>query len=152
MSHGLERGTGLEAFRRHRHDVLNQLQIVRALIQMNRADRAIAAIDRLAEWLQSLGRVQQAVLPSAELMVWTLASCPHVVVADILVEEAPGDDSVEQWTSFLTELEERLALDGRQLRIKLIVNAKTLRVEWDAHDLEVTDWPARYPRISFARG
>ncbi|WP_041695250.1 Spo0B domain-containing protein [Alicyclobacillus acidocaldarius] len=152
MSHSLEHATGLESFRRHRHDVLNQLQIIRALIQMNRADRAIAAMDRLAEWLQSLGRVQQAVGSSAELVVWTLAACPHVVVDDILVEEAPDGDTVVQWISFLTELEERLALGGRSLRMKLRVSSNALWVAWDARDLEVADWEERYVRIHFARG
>ncbi|WP_062308743.1 Spo0B domain-containing protein [Alicyclobacillus sendaiensis] len=152
MPQGLEHGTVLEAFRRHRHDVLNELQIIRALIQMNRSERAMAAIDRLAEWLQSLGRVQQAVFSSAEPLVWVLAGCPHVVVADIVVEHAPEGDAVEQWMAFLTELEAQLATEGRSLRVKLRIGATTLRVEWDAPELGMADWRDRYPQVDFARG
>ncbi|WP_206831031.1 Spo0B domain-containing protein [Alicyclobacillus fructus] len=152
MSSASDRGIGLEEFRRHRHDVLNQLQIVRALIQMNRTDRAIAALDRLAEWLQSLGRVQQVLPRTAEAMLWTLASCPHVWVDDIRVEEPPAEEATAQWASFLSELEEQCALDAKSLRLKLVLAGDTLQVELgDAH-LNVEAWQIRYPRIRFSRG
>lgn len=151
MSHVCARGAGLEEFRQHRHDVLNQLQIVRALIQMNRAERAIAVIDRLAEWLQSLGRVQQALVPGAEPLVWTLARCPHVVVDEVRIEEAPDQATLARWTSFFTDLEQKGASDGHERRVKLLFGSQSLRVELAADDLEIQEWQERYPQIRFVR-
>ncbi|WP_067848232.1 Spo0B domain-containing protein [Alicyclobacillus mali (ex Roth et al. 2021)] len=151
MADGLERGAGLEAFRRHRHDVLNQLQIVRALIQMNRADRAIAAIDRIAAWLQSLGRVQQAVPAGAEAIVWALAVCPHIVVDEIDVQGAPHGDALAEWISCMTELEARLAVNGDSPRMKLTVDAEQMWVHCDADLTQVEELQVRYPRIRFSR-
>lgn len=73
-----------QAFRRHRHDVLNELQLIRANIQLNRPARAIELVDRTAQWLQSLA-VWQNVLtdPEADLL-WIAASCPRIVLREVL--------------------------------------------------------------------
>lgn len=51
----------LQTYRRHRHDVMNGLQVVRGYIQLNRPSDAIDAVDRLAAWLKSLTSIQQLV-------------------------------------------------------------------------------------------
>ncbi|SIS63628.1 Spo0B domain-containing protein [Alicyclobacillus vulcanalis] len=151
MSDASQRQTSLEAFRRHRHDVLNQLQIIRALVQMDRPDRALAAIDRLAEWLQSLGQAQQAVPSGAESMVWTLACCPHVMV-DLRVETMPGEGIASQWCSFLQELEGQLAVAGKRVRLKVTITAHGVLVDAPDDPFDADVWQLRYPQIQFVRG
>ncbi len=78
-----------EAFRRHRHDVMNSLQLVKAYIQMEKPDKALHAVNDLANWLQSLSLVQ---MHSTEpQLLWTAAQCPRVrfahVAEDILLRK-----------------------------------------------------------------
>lgn len=64
------------AFRHHRHDVQNVLQLIKAYIQIGKPDRALSAVDQLAEWLNSLSIQQAAHLPDG--IFWALASSSHV--------------------------------------------------------------------------
>ncbi|GMA52367.1 hypothetical protein GCM10025857_37240 [Alicyclobacillus contaminans] len=64
-----------DALRRHRHDILNDLQLVKAYIQLGKPDRALGAVDKLVNWLQSLSSIH-AITPSP--LLWTLVQCPAV--------------------------------------------------------------------------
>ncbi|MBX6352894.1 MAG: Spo0B domain-containing protein [Thermoflavifilum sp.] len=66
-----------EAFRRHRHDVLNELQLIRAYIQMGRTGSALQVVDRLAAWLGTLSQWQTA-FPTQPETMWCASQCPHL--------------------------------------------------------------------------
>jgi hypothetical protein len=66
------------AFRAHRHDVLNALQLIRAYIQLNRPNDALRAVDNLATWLQSIGNLQNQLGDEHEDVLWLFVRCPHV--------------------------------------------------------------------------
>ena len=72
----------LAAFRLHRHDVLNDLQLIRAYIQMGRPEQALGAVDHLADWLASLGIVQNMFGDLYNELFWLMATCAYVRIAD----------------------------------------------------------------------
>ncbi|MDQ0188328.1 Spo0B domain-containing protein [Alicyclobacillus cycloheptanicus] len=84
------------AFRVHRHDVLNYLQLVRAYIQMNRPERALEAVTELTLWLQSLSAAQSAFETIAPPLLWTAAACSHVRLGRA--------EAAVRWTPVLCEL------------------------------------------------
>lgn len=81
------------AFRIHRHDVLNSLQLVRAYIQLDRVDRALSAVTDLSAWLQSLSLAQAVFAESAESLLWTASACSRARLAEVV--DAP------RWTPTL---------------------------------------------------
>jgi len=68
----------LGAFRHHRHDVVNSLQVIRAYIQMGRSEKAVQSVDELAAWLRSLAVWQACVGTQDEELVWNAAVCPNL--------------------------------------------------------------------------
>lgn len=68
----------LGAFRHHRHDVVNALQVIRAYIQLGRSDKAIQSVDELAAWMRSLAVWQECVKAEDEELVWNAAVCPNL--------------------------------------------------------------------------
>jgi hypothetical protein len=71
-------GKWLESLRRHRHDVLNGLQLVKAYLQLGKADQSLSALNRLADWIQSISGIQSK--GHAPELVRTAMECPHVRV------------------------------------------------------------------------
>jgi hypothetical protein len=74
-------GKWLESLRRHRHDVLNGLQLVKAYLQLGKAEQSLSAVNRLADWLQSISGIQSR--GHAPELVRTAMECPHVRVRNL---------------------------------------------------------------------
>lgn len=70
----------LTAFRKHRHDVINGLQMVRAYIQLNRPERALAAMDDVSNWLASLSLWTTISADSYANLTWIAAICPRILL------------------------------------------------------------------------
>ncbi|MCL6453168.1 MAG: Spo0B domain-containing protein [Alicyclobacillus sp.] len=70
----------LAALRKHRHDVLNELQLIKGNLQLNRVDRAMRVVNRCAEWLASVSELQASVPEAWQPLVWTAVGCPHLRV------------------------------------------------------------------------
>ncbi len=73
-----EQGSAKDAFRVHRHDVQNFLQLVRAYLQLDRPERALSTVMDLSNWLTSLSLVQSKWEFAPSIVLWTAAQCPHV--------------------------------------------------------------------------
>ncbi|WDL97001.1 Spo0B domain-containing protein [Alicyclobacillus sp. ALC3] len=73
-----EQGSAKDAFRIHRHDVQNFLQLVRAYLQLDRPERALTTVMDLSDWLTSLSLVQSRFEFAPSIVLWTAAQCPHV--------------------------------------------------------------------------
>lgn len=70
----------LSAFRHHRHDVVNFLQVMRAYTQLGKVEQALESLDLLAEWLKSLSVLQNSITSENANLVWHAATCPHVLL------------------------------------------------------------------------
>lgn len=70
-----------DAFRKHRHDVMNGLQLVKAYMQLNKPVEAMSALDRLANWLRSLSVIQAQSMDSN--LLWAAAQCPHLCIEGV---------------------------------------------------------------------
>jgi hypothetical protein len=84
----------LESLRRHRHDVLNGLQLVKAYLQLGKSDQALGALDRLADWLQSIARIQAK--GHAPELVRAAMECPHVRVQGLPERSDLGSPQVAE--------------------------------------------------------
>jgi hypothetical protein len=88
-------------FRKHRHDILNQLQLIRAYVQIGRQPDAIRIVDETARWLQSLTMWQTYCTENAERLVFAASNCPHLFLASA--------DEIEDWDANLVdEIEQTL--------------------------------------------
>jgi hypothetical protein len=68
----------LNAFRKHRHDVMNSLQLVKSYTQIQKPEAALRWLDHLAEWLQMISRCQVQLRGRVETVIWQLAQSPHI--------------------------------------------------------------------------
>ncbi|CAM3798254.1 Spo0B domain-containing protein [Alicyclobacillus pomorum] len=119
-----------EAFRRHRHDVMNSLQLVKAYIQMEKSDKALQAVNDLADWLKSLSLVQMR--STEPQLLWTAAQCPRVRFAHV-----PEDVILRQGESAeicrLLEKLESLAAQYGQALVKLSIASPVDRCHLPLH-------------------
>lgn len=94
-----------ELLRLHRHDLLNGLQLVSGYLQLNKPERALQSVDRMARWLRTISWIQ-AVADSAAVDGWFKAShiAPHV-----LLHERPHD------VAYTSELDDALSHAWRWL-------------------------------------
>lgn len=76
----------LESFRKHRHDVLNFLQLIRAYEQMGKSQKSIQLVDDLAKWLQSLTLWQIHFEKQHAQLIWQAANCPKVILTEVTSE------------------------------------------------------------------
>ncbi|MCL6548749.1 MAG: Spo0B domain-containing protein [Alicyclobacillus sp.] len=110
----------LQAFRIHRHDVLNGLQLIRGYIQLDRPAQAIASIDRLTAWLHSLGVWHAQVEQCGAHLLWTAARCPYVHLTEVIRPPAWTDalraGTAEVW-SWLNDVASRHGSAGLAIRL-----------------------------------
>ena len=76
------------AFRRHRHEVLNALQLIKGYIQLGHPDRALHSVDRLAVWLTGLSR-WHTVCPAQDSLLWQAAGQSSVALAAVVPDQPP---------------------------------------------------------------
>jgi Sensor_kinase_SpoOB-type, alpha-helical domain len=109
-----------QSFRLHRHDVLNQLQLIRARIQMGQEEKALIVVDRMAGWLQSLSTWQSVLPEAAHSLLWCMAACSHVLTEGILANPLSFTaDVVILLEKVLHRIEEASNLQGIYVRIQL---------------------------------
>lgn len=112
-------GNAQEAFRRHRHDVMNGLQLVKAYMQLNRPGDAMEALNRLADWLSSLSAIQASITGLQACVLWAAAECPHVWLTSLL-GSPPSDVAAEELSDCLRWLDEQANAQGiRVMRVQL---------------------------------
>lgn len=109
------------AFRRHRHDVLNELQVLRAYLQMGQPDRAIGIVDRTAEWLQSLTRWQTDGGEHGVHLMWSAATCPNICLCSIAIVDKFSPGVAKELQDWLNMSNEQLAQSGIRMQIALRV-------------------------------
>lgn len=117
----------LTAFRHHRHDVMNFLQVVRAYVQLGRTEGAIEAVDRLAEWLKSLSLWQSKVQQEDACLVWHAATCPQVWLTEaprVCLNDLQRDQLRAIW-SRLNTLAQSLGIRAFQVRWEEVVKEGT---------------------------
>ncbi|MCL6445361.1 MAG: Spo0B domain-containing protein [Alicyclobacillus sp.] len=106
----------LQAFRKHRHDVLNELQVVRGYLQLQRTEAALKVLDRIAGWFQSLTALQLALdvqnHPEHAELVWCAAGLPHVQFRGASDDWLAGDAKVPDLCRCWQWLEESAGMAG----------------------------------------
>lgn len=109
-----------EAFHRHRHDVMNGLQLVKAYLQLHKPVEAMAAVDRLALWLHSLSELQAHLHEENLNLLWTAAQCPRVLIHSLDVLDL--SDAVQlELSACLLWLEEQANEQGiHVMKIQLL--------------------------------
>lgn len=140
-----------DVFRRHRHDVLNELQLVRGYLQMGQSDKAVAVIDRTAAWIQSLSRWQINGAVNGEQWMWGASICPNITLAEIdcSVPENLAIDS-DALTRWLLDTQAQLAVDGARTTIRLRLQADVCEIISDMQVATVLRWREAYPTLRFA--
>lgn len=107
-----------DAFRKHRHDVMNGLQLVKAYIQLNKSDEAVAAVNRLADWFQSLALVQASWQATWPELLWTAAQCPHLRITKVSPGIPASPEDAAAMSDCLHWLEDAVSMAGlRTLQI-----------------------------------
>ncbi|GEO25818.1 hypothetical protein AAC03nite_16030 [Alicyclobacillus acidoterrestris] len=104
------------SFRRHRHDVLNELQLIRGYLQLGKPERALAVVDRTATWLQSLTR-WQSLGDVGKKLVWEAATCPHLQLRQLHVDGDLSDGVLEPFCAWLHKLNDYAAEQGVHLEL-----------------------------------
>ncbi|MCL6637986.1 MAG: Spo0B domain-containing protein [Alicyclobacillus sp.] len=130
------------AVRAHRHDLLNDLQVVKAYLQMQRTDRAAAAIDRLAARLNGLSHLQATLSPDEHELMWWAMQCSRVTLQDWPrgVCVAPG--MAAQVGQVLILLDSKAAESGIplvHLRVRSVAAGVELTVTSPGRE-ELADW------------
>jgi hypothetical protein len=67
-----------EVFRRHRHDILNGLQLVQGYLQMGRPQQALTALSQLTGWLRTVSLVQMQAGVAERAFLFTVSTCPAI--------------------------------------------------------------------------
>jgi hypothetical protein len=111
--HGCE-AQWLGAFRKHRHDVLNELQLVQGYVQLQNYAGSLGAVHRLSTWLASLSELQ-AQLYEVESQILAVASgSPHVVFRSCARTRPLLEEEVSAVSNLWNSLEERAAECGEE--------------------------------------
>lgn len=89
--------------RKHRHDVLNMLQIAQGYLQMEKPQQALVSLRQLSEWLQSLSQLQGHMEPVGTRLFQVACMCPHVIFASLVqhreLQVSEMNVLAELWTS-----------------------------------------------------
>lgn len=118
----------VDMFRHHRHDVLNELQLVRAYLQMDKPDKALSIVDRAATWLQSLSRWHDISGENGRLLLLSAAVCPSVVLMSMSVEQQPLSSTVDDLRNWMVEAQTSLAQVGHRVDIRLHLDTTECRI------------------------
>lgn len=150
MPNGMQQSNPAVQFRAHRHDVLNELQLIRAYLQMERPAQAVAVVDRLSTWLQSLTTWQINAGTFGEQLMWTAAVCPHVLLESFACHKEPDDKAVEQFGKWLLTWNDELSIHGQRGRMRVSVDEHGFHVVCSGEGWERFDeWVRIYPALDF---
>ncbi|MFB5191115.1 Spo0B domain-containing protein [Alicyclobacillus fastidiosus] len=139
------------AFRRHRHDVLNELQLIRGYLQLGQMERALGVVDRTAGWLQSLTNWQTSSASVGERLMWEAATCPNLLLRQIRFAGEPGAELLTQFAAWLHGLNDGAAQQGIHLEISVTLTEETVRASGHSRQpfVEDGDWQKTFPMIAF---
>jgi hypothetical protein len=113
-----------QQFRRHRHDVMNALQLVKAYVQLGKSEAAVQAVDDVAEWLHSLSAVQTA--QDDGQLLWTAATCPRLRLSGLEAVNGLPMDVETELCSCLQLIDDFAAEVGlKKLRVSLFSEPET---------------------------
>lgn len=140
-----------DVFRRHRHDVLNELQLVRGYLQMGRQEEAVRVIDRTASWLQSLTYWQVIDSRFGEQLMWAASVCPNLQLSDIHLN-SPSETVVESLVSWLHSANEVLETSGGRLSVSVHLsnNSGNIALTPRPDDALVSNWHDTYSNLRFS--
>lgn len=116
-------------FRQHRHDVLNELQLVRGYVQLGYLDKAMNVMDRAAVWLQSLTKWQQVFENGHENVLFSAAVCPNILLADFQAITAPTDLMALELIEWLQMTQETLAILGEHVGVRMVVDGAVCQIQ-----------------------
>lgn len=111
-----------QVLRAHRHDVMNHLQVCKGYLQLGKADRAMEALNRCAEWLQALSRWQEMVGDGDPQLLYAAYMAPHLQVdcepanSDVRVSE---QGSTEGLVRAIQSAETCAAEHGKMLHLTI---------------------------------
>jgi hypothetical protein len=147
-------GDTVAAFRRHRHDVLNELQLIRAYLQLGQTERAQSVLDRTAAWLQSLTKWNANLGPSGESLVWNASICPNIHLGNTLAYEGTPDPEIIQGISeWVTQANEMVSQNGIRIHIHIRIETDKAIVRLADHVTELESflptWQAHFPMLEF---
>lgn len=128
-----------DLFRRHRHDILNELQLVRAYTQMEQYDKAIAVTDRVALWLQSLSTWQRIFEDSGRDVVFWAGACPNVLLSDATATAVPSEDVATELIEWLQMFQQTLATAGRRCVLRMVVTGSKCNIHLSGESLGSLD-------------
>lgn len=97
----------LEVYRKHRHDILNGLQLVQGYLQLQRYDAALESVGKLTKWLHSLSLLQSRLDAGDEELFRVGAVSPHVLLRSLTKGRQldPSEVAVlAKWWLWLDEL------------------------------------------------
>ncbi|WAH44266.1 Spo0B domain-containing protein [Alicyclobacillus fastidiosus] len=139
------------AFRRHRHDVLNELQLIRGYLQLGQMERALGVVDRTAGWLQSLTNWQTSSDSVGEWLMWEAATCPNLLLQKINVTGEPGAEFLTRFAAWLRRVNDGAAQQGVRLEISVTLAEASACVRGRSGQPFVvdTDWLKAFPMIAF---
>jgi len=102
----------LSAFQKHRHDVINGLQLIRAYIQMDRPARALSALDDVSRWIGSLSLWTSIVTNESSQLMWVAASCPRILLHSVAPTLRIGSAEAYALASLLQQWDEEASVRG----------------------------------------
>ncbi len=143
----------LQMLRMHRHDMLNGLQLVSGYLQLDKPERALQSLERMANWLRTVSWIQAAT-ESTEWTAWFQAShvTPHVLLRNRPEVTALSQQQDMSLAAAWRWLEEIAALHGI-LEIGLDAVGKTeengsiIELTVDAGET-VADWWSERPGLA----
>lgn len=124
-----------DAFRKHRHDVLNYMQLFKAYVQLGQPERALASVDQCANWLGSLSSLQTATTPLFDPLFWAATCCPHLTVRGHQLNEglfSGSKSGVTQAADALVWLETAVSehnMEGLTVTVKPTIDGQMLELD-----------------------
>jgi|GEM_PF-4757647 len=117
-------GRWLESVRKHRHDVLNLLQVAQGYLQLQRPEVALSSLRQLSDWLNSLSALQSAIRSTETPVYQAALTCPHVFVRRFACERVLTEAESDCVADLLEALDERAAEVGA-LEISVVLRTAT---------------------------
>ncbi|MCL6516165.1 Spo0B domain-containing protein [Alicyclobacillus sp.] len=135
----------LSALRAHRHEVMNALQVVKGYLQLNRGDRALRALDRLADRMSDYSRLQGSIAPEEADLVWCAIGLGRVRVGRWCPGLCRAPDRMAAVCNFLCALDRCAAVRGVDEVLVEAVDRPRAALRLcvageDAGDLRGQDW------------
>jgi hypothetical protein len=140
--------TWLSSFQKHRHDVLNSLQLVQGYLQLDKTNAALTSLHKLSRWLHSLSLLQSRLPESAAALFQIAITCPHVIVEEWSGSAAMDADSIWSLRVLWQRLEDvATELNVTQVTLNIAANSSERHVPIQIKVL----WPRGFVDLVQAR-